>query len=95
MIAQTHTSVVMLRNRSVTNSSGVGRSTLYNLISEGLFTKPVCITSKKAVAWPSNEVYAINAARIAGQSETEIRELVTRLHAGRTEMAKKHGGDHA
>jgi prophage regulatory protein len=32
-------------------------------------------------------VQAINAARIAGKSEAEIRELVKVLHAKRTELA--------
>jgi prophage regulatory protein len=39
------------------------------------------------VGWPDNEVKAINAARIAGQSEAEIKTLVIRLHAKRTELA--------
>ncbi len=94
MIAETHASIVMLRCKAVLGRTGLGRSSLYKLVSERLFTKPVCITSKKAVAWPSNEVCAINAARIAGQSESEIRELVIRLHADRTELVMEQGGNH-
>ena len=52
----------------------------------GLFTKPVPI-GQRSVGWPDYEVVAINAARIAGKSEAEIRELVNRLHAKRTELA--------
>ena len=37
----------------------------------------------RAVGWPAQEVAALNAARIAGQSDAELRELVTRLHAAR------------
>ena len=39
---------------------------------------------QRAVAWPADEVHAINAARIAGKSEAEIRDLVNHLHAVRT-----------
>jgi len=40
----------------------------------------------RSVGWPSDEVEAINAARIAGKSVDEIRQLVIRLHAKRAEM---------
>jgi prophage regulatory protein len=61
-------------------------ASIYNAINAGLFTKPVRI-GQRSVGWPSDEVKAINAARIAGKTETEIRELVTRLHAKRAELA--------
>ena len=61
-------------------------ASIYNAIKAGLFTKPVQI-GQRSVGWPSDEVQAINAARIAGKSETEIRELVKVLHAKRTELA--------
>jgi prophage regulatory protein len=61
-------------------------ASIYNAIKAGTFTKPVQI-GQRSVGWPSDEVQAINAARIAGKSETEIKELVNRLHAKRTELA--------
>jgi prophage regulatory protein len=61
-------------------------ASVYNAINGGLFTKPVKI-GHRAVGWPSDEVKAINAARIAGKTEAEIKELVERLHTKRTEMA--------
>ena len=61
-------------------------ASIYNAIKAGLFTKPVKI-GQRSVGWVMTEVQAINAARIAGKSETEIRELVTRLHAKRLELA--------
>lgn len=61
-------------------------ASIYNAIRAGLFTKPVPI-GERSVGWPDDEVKAINAARIAGKSESEIRELVIRLHAKRTELA--------
>lgn len=59
-------------------------ASVYNLIREGLWTKPVQI-GQRSVGWPDGEVRAICAARIAGQSEDQIRELVARLHAKRSE----------
>lgn len=61
-------------------------ATIYTAIKEGLFTKPVAI-GQRAVGWPSDEVLAINAARIAAMPDAEIRQLVIRLHAKRTELA--------
>lgn len=61
-------------------------ASIYNAIRAGTFTRPVQI-GERSVGWPSEEVQAINAARIAGKSEAEIRELVTRLHARRAELA--------
>ena len=60
-------------------------ASIYNAIKAGTFTKPVPI-GQRSVGWPDYEVKAINAARIAGKSETEIKELVNRLHAKRTEL---------
>ena len=61
-------------------------ASIYNAIKAGLFTKPVQI-GQRSVGWPSDEVAAINSARIAGKSDTEIRELVIRLHAKRIELS--------
>lgn len=54
-------------------------TSIYNEINKGLFPRPVKIGSR-ASGWPDYEVRAVCAARIAGQSEEEIRELVNRLH---------------
>jgi prophage regulatory protein len=35
------------------------------------------------VGWPASEVSALNAARIAGMVDTEIRALVSTLEAAR------------
>jgi prophage regulatory protein len=60
-------------------------ASIYNLIREGLWTKPVPI-GQRSVGWPDYEVRALNAARIAGKTGAEIRELVDRLHAKRSEL---------
>ena len=61
-------------------------ASIYSAIKAGLFTTGVAI-GQRSVGWPFDEVQAINAARFAGKSEAEIRELVKRLHAKRTELA--------
>lgn len=61
-------------------------ASIYGAIKAGLFTKPVSIGAR-AVGWPDDEVKAINAARIAGKSEANIKALVARLHSKRTELA--------
>ena len=61
-------------------------ASIYTAIRAGLFTKPVQI-GERAVGWPSEEVQKINAARIAGKSDDELRGLVSRLHAKRAELA--------
>jgi prophage regulatory protein len=60
-------------------------ASIYTAIKGGLFTTGVAI-GQRSVGWPSEEVSAINAARIAGNSEAEIRKLVDRLHEKRTEV---------
>ena len=61
-------------------------ASIYTAIKAGLFTTGVAI-GQRAKGWPSFEVQAINAARIAGKTDDDIRELVKRLHANRAELA--------
>ncbi len=72
----------ILRLPAVKSESGLSRSTIYLRIAQGLWTKPVSLGAR-AVGWPSGEVAAINAARIAGKSDEEIRALVVKLEAAR------------
>ena len=77
---------ILIRMPAVKAATGHrSHASIYNAIRAGLFTKPVPI-GERAVAWPDGEVQAIIAARIAGKSEAEIRELVQRLHAKRAEL---------
>ena len=77
----------LLRLPSVKTETGYkSDASIYNAIRDGLFTRGVAI-GQRSRAWPLHEVHAINSARIAGQSEAEIRELVKRLHAKRAELA--------
>ena len=80
------TALAILRRKQVEAESGLSRSTLYLRIGEGLFTKPVSL-GPRSVGWPLSEIAALNVARIQGKSESEIRELVARLHANRGVIA--------
>jgi prophage regulatory protein len=60
-------------------------ASIYNNIRDGLWPKAVNI-GRRSVGWPSDEIIAINAARIAGQTDAQIRELVKRLEAKRSEL---------
>ncbi len=72
----------ILRLPAVLRERARSRSAHYLDIQQGLFTHPVQI-GLHAVGWPALEVTALNAARIAGKSEAEIRELVAKLEAAR------------
>lgn len=72
----------LIRRPVVEQATGDSKSTIYRKIQRGLFTKPVQIGGDR-VAWPANEVQAINQARIAGKSDEEIKQLVIKLEEAR------------
>lgn len=76
----------ILRLPSVLRERGRSRSAHYLDIQQGLFTRPVPIGAR-VVGWPVDELSMLNAARIAGKSDEDIRALVAKLEA-----ARKAGG---
>lgn len=84
----THT---ILRNPAVRRQSGLSRSTIYHRIAQQLWTKPV-VLGPRCVGWPADEVNALVAARIAGMSDAQIRELVKSLHERRQNLPILNGG---
>ena len=72
----------ILRLPAVKSESGYSRSTIYLRIAQGLWTKQVNL-GPRCVGWPAHEVSALNATRIAGKTDDEIRELVVNLEAVR------------
>ena len=76
----------ILRLPAVKLATGLSRSTLYLRIAHGVFPHPVSLGGR-AVGWPAHEVAALNAARIAGKLDAEIRELVMQLEATRKAVA--------
>ena len=79
-------SETILRLPAVQARLGLGRSTIYAHIDDGLCPKPVKLGAR-AVGWPSSEISAMTAARIAGQSDDQIRALVVKLEAARNATA--------
>ena len=73
---------VILRIRAIMLRSGVSRSTIYLRISQGLWTPPVNL-GPRASGWPDYECDSLNAARISGKTDDEIRDLVIKLKSAR------------
>ena len=76
----------ILRLPAVKASTGLSRSTIYLRIAQGVFTHSVSLGGR-AVGWPAHEVGILNAARIAGKPDAEIRALVEKLEAARKSVA--------
>jgi prophage regulatory protein len=76
----------ILRIPAAKAQSGYSRSTIYLRISQGLWTKQISL-GPRCIGWPANEVAALNAARISGKTDAEIRALVVKLEAARKSAA--------
>ncbi len=76
----------ILRLLTIKAETGLSRSSIYLRISQGLWPKPVSLGAR-AVGWPADEVAALNAARIAGKGDDEIRGIVVKLEAARASAA--------
>lgn len=74
--------ITILRLPAVKAGSGYSRSTVYLRIAQGLWTKQVTL-GPRCVGWPDYECAALNAARISGKTDAEIRDLVVKLEAAR------------
>ena len=72
----------ILRRKQVEAETGYSRSTIYLRISQGLFVRPVSLGAR-AVGFPAGDVAALNAARIAGKTDGQIRALVLQLEQAR------------
>ena len=68
----------ILRWPAVMQATGRSRASLHNDIKRGVFPTPIKI-GPNAAGVPEDEVGAVNAAKIAGATEDEIRALVRRL----------------
>lgn len=78
----TPTDYFLLRLPEVLRRRGRSHTSHYEDIEAGLFPHPVSI-GKGSIAWPDYEVSAVNAARVSGKTEEEIKTLVTSLEAAR------------
>ena len=77
----------IVRIKDALHRLGDSRSPFYDKIARGLLPRPIKI-SERAAGLPDYEIDAINAARISGASEREIKALVKRLHAKRADLKK-------
>ena len=77
--AGTHT---IARLPTAQAESGYSRSTIYLRMSQGLWTKQIRL-GPRCIGWPASDIAALNAARIAGKTDEEIRALVVKLEAAR------------
>jgi prophage regulatory protein len=76
----------ILRLPEVKALCGLGRSTIYLRVNERLFPRPILL-GPRMVGWRESEVAAINAARVRGSGDEEIRALVVQLEAARKSAA--------
>lgn len=76
--------LTFVRLPEVKAASGKSRPTIYRDIANGMWTRPVRV-GQRMVAWPKHEVEAINAARVSGKTDGEIKALVRELEALRKE----------
>ncbi len=73
----------LLRLPRTLDARCTSKSALYEDIKNGLMTPAVRLCGGRSVAWPEDEIIAINNALIAGKSKDEIKELVKKLIADR------------
>lgn len=69
---------ILMKTPDVCAATGMKRPTLYEHMAKGLFPRPIKLGPKLAT-WPRDEVAKINAARISGKDEDEIKALVVAL----------------
>lgn len=73
----------ILRIDDVKAATGVcSHTSIYAAVKDGTFPQAVPL-GLRSVGWPSDEVQAVTAARIAGAADDELRALVQQLHAAR------------
>lgn len=77
----------LLRHTDAMSRLGMPRSSFYRAVEIGLVPRPVR-AGGRSVRWPSLEIDALIAARIAGATDDEIRALVARLESGRRNGGK-------
>jgi prophage regulatory protein len=82
-MADSTLNIRMLRPKAGAGKCGWGRSSYYANIKAGLMVRPVAI-GPRAKATPEHEIDAVLAARLAGQSDEEVRSLVKALEAARS-----------
>ncbi|MCP4321354.1 MAG: AlpA family phage regulatory protein [Alteromonadales bacterium] len=78
-------SIKIAKQPSVLGQFHFSKSTLFTQVKQGLMPKPISLGAR-AVGYLQHELDAVLLARIAGQSNEQIKELVKSL------VAKRKGG---
>lgn len=76
------TEIEFLKLPAIILTGGRKKATVYADMAAGVFPRPVRIGGR-GVAWIKNEVQKIYAARVAGKSDDEIRQIVDALYIAR------------
>jgi prophage regulatory protein len=74
------------RRPEVLNIFGYSRTTLNTRINDGLALPPISLGGARAVGWLEHENNSVIAAMAAGQTQDEIKSLVTSLVEARKDM---------
>ena len=83
----THKPIKIVRRPAVLERFGYGNSCLHSRIKSGLVPPPFQLGGR-AVGWLDHELDAVIAALTAGETDTEIKELVQQLISRRTQTAR-------
>ncbi|MGR5412859.1 helix-turn-helix transcriptional regulator [Vibrio astriarenae] len=75
----------IIRKPEALLATGLKSSTFHNQINQGLMVKPVNLGARSS-GYPLHEINMINAARIAGKNDCEIKELVSKLMSLRQKL---------
>ena len=78
MAQQIKNDLRILRIKQIKAQTNIPNSTIHDHVKKGLFPHPIKL-GERISGWLESEVTAIMGARIAGKSETEIKELVLSL----------------
>ena len=79
----------LVKKNEVVGIIAKSNTSLYSDIKMGYMTPPVSI-GENSVAWPLHECNAINAARMAGKNNDEIKKIVRDLVELRKVVAGKN-----
>jgi len=77
--------IQILRKPEVLNFLSISKSTFHNQINKGLLCSPISL-GLRAVGYLEHEIQEVLKARIVGQNDDQIKELVISLEAQRKEL---------
>ena len=77
----------ILRATQAQEATGLPRSSFYSQVAKGLLPPSIPL-GPRSVGWVESEINAVNAARILGNNDEEIKSLVMRLVKDREQLAE-------